>query len=1169
MSRLEEIQPECIVKGIIPGSTVAVVSVKNIGPDILNVFVKDSNGKTDQRLLYRSDEPHIEIIAAGGSPWSFNSDPSLFKVVAEARRIRLAHLFDPMLAVHTSLIEPFPHQITAVYEEMIPRQPLRYLLADDPGAGKTIMAGLLIKELMARGDLEKCLVVCPGNLVEQWQDELDRKFNLPFEIMTNDKYEAARTGNWFTENRLVVCRLDKLSRNEDVQEKLKAVDWDLIICDEAHKMSAGYYGRKIKKTKRYKLGEVLSGITRHFLLMTATPHNGKDIDFQLFLRLLDRDRFEGKLGDGAPVVDTSDLMRRLLKENLLTFEGKPLFPERHAYTVNYTLSDEEAALYEQVTAYVREEFNRAEALINAGRKGTVGFALTILQRRLASSPEAIYQSLKRRKEKLEKRMREEELIQRGELVRRKLDDGLKYLSAEDLEDLEDAPDEEVEDKEEQLVDLASAAQTIEEFKAEIKTLKRLENIANTVRYSGTDRKWDQLSSILQDNSEMFDANGRRRKLIIFTEHRDTLRYLTNKIRGVLGQEEAVVTIQGGMSREQRKNAESRFTQDRDVSVLVATDAAGEGINLQRAHLMVNYDLPWNPNRLEQRFGRIHRIGQTEICYLWNLVAKETREGDVYTRLLEKLAAEKEALGGQVYDVLGRVTFDDKPLRDLLMQAILEGNSPEAREKMYRVVDRSVDHAHIQELLEERAIATNSMDFSQIMKIREEMERADARRLQPHFIASFFLNGFEHLNGTFYERERKRYEITRVPPALIQKDRVLGTRDALLTKYERICFDKGLVTVPGKPLATFVSPGHPLLDVLTYTILEKNQDVLSQGTVLVDENDPSDVIRFMAILEHAVHDARKTDSGSSHVLSRRMQFVEFGKDGSIRSGGYAPYLDYRPLTSEEEALWHNQGACTAVGDDYENHVMEYAATHLVPEHLHEVKTQREKLIDKTMLAVKDRLTQEINHWAHRANWLKEQESVGKINALMNSENARRRAEELTERLEIRMNDLEAGRSIFPGSPVIVGGAAIIPAGLLAQLKGEGEQHALFAKNTKEMELRAMQAVMDAERRLGFVPTDVSALKCGYDIESAIPGTGRLRFIEVKGRVSDAETVTVSRNEILVGLNKPEDFILAVVLVDGDSARVHYLKEPFEHEPDRNVNSINFNLKKLLAKAVEPA
>lgn len=416
MARLEDLQPNASVRGILPNSLVSVVSAQWFGSEALELTYKDPTGKVRNELLYRHDESRLEIVEEG-RPWSLDGPGALFRLVSEAQRIQLAYLFDPVLAVHTSIVEPLPHQITAVYEAMLPRQPLRFLLADDPGAGKTIMAGLLIKELIARGDLQRCLVVCPGSLAEQWQHELWRRFHLAFDILTNDKLEAARTGNWFFENHLIIARLDKLSRDADVQLKLEAPNchWDLVVVDEAHKMSATFFGGEIKYTKRYRLGQLLSGLARHYLLMTATPHNGKEKDFQLFMALLDGDRFEDRFRDGVHAVDVTDLMRRMVKEDLLKFDGTPLFPERIAYTVPYKLSDAEARLYREVTEYVHEEFNRAGALENDKRAGTVGFALTILQRRLASSPEAIYQSLCRRQERLESRLRELELRRRGGL----------------------------------------------------------------------------------------------------------------------------------------------------------------------------------------------------------------------------------------------------------------------------------------------------------------------------------------------------------------------------------------------------------------------------------------------------------------------------------------------------------------------------------------------------------------------------------------------------------------------------------------------------------------------------------------------------------------------------------------------------------------------------------
>ena len=608
MIKLEELQPGAAVRGIIPDAMVVVVSVQWFGSEALELTYKTSTGKVANELLYRHDEPRLELVEQG-RPWGFDGDGALFRLVSEAQRIRLAHLFDPVLAVHTSVVEPLPHQITAVYESMLPRQPLRFLLADDPGAGKTIMAGLFIKELIARGDLQRCLIVCPGSLAEQWQDELYRRFHLPFEILTNDKLEAVRTGNWFLETNLVIARLDKLSRNEDVQQKLQAPDarWDLVVCDEAHKMSATVFGGEIKYTKRYRLGQLLSTLTRHFLLMTATPHNGKEADFQLFMALLDGDRFEGRFRDGVHVADVSDLMRRMVKENLLKFDGTPLFPERIAYTVPYKLSEAEAHLYKAVTEYVRDEFNRAEALENDKRAGTVGFALTILQRRLASSPEATFQSLRRRRERLESRLRELEVLQRGGRTAPVVAPAFPALDVEDVEDLEDAPDNEVEAAEEEILDQATAARSMAELKIEIETLKGLASLALAVRHSGTDTKWRELASLLgaifttaavEDRTATASlpkheggvpppTPSPHQKLVVFTEHRDTLNYLEARITALLGRKEAVVIIHGAMGREERLKAQESFKHDPEVQVLLATDAAGEGINLQRAHLMVN------------------------------------------------------------------------------------------------------------------------------------------------------------------------------------------------------------------------------------------------------------------------------------------------------------------------------------------------------------------------------------------------------------------------------------------------------------------------------------------------------------------------------------------------------------------------------------------------------
>ena len=1160
MARLEDITAGCMVQGIHPNESVSVVSTKWYGTASMEVFYKTNQGNTGSQIVYRDDEPSLTLLEKS-LPWSFDVDGNQLRLVSEAYRIHLAHLFDPYLAVHTSAIEPLPHQISAVYEEMLPRLPLRYVLADDPGAGKTIMTGLLLKELIIRGDLKRCMIVSPGNLAEQWQDELYQKFHLRFEILTNDRMEASVTGNIFNEVNFCIARLDKLSRNQELQDKLRATDWDLIVCDEAHKMSATMWGGEIKYTKRYQLGRMLSGITRHFLLLTATPHNGKEEDFQLFMSLVDPDRFEGACRTSNQSIDVSDVMRRLVKEDLLKFDGTPLFPERIAYTVNYDLSPMEAQLYAAVTAYVQEEFNRADHL-DGSHRSSVGFALTILQRRLASSPEAIYQSLHRRRERLEARLAEEKLGKRA------ADMPWQFNIPEDQDDMDDLPAGELEEKEETVADQASAATTISELQAEIDILRNLEAMANQVRTSGTDRKWDELSSILQDNDLMKDADGNREKLIIFTEHRDTLNYLAQKIRTLFGRDEMVVTIHGGMLRDDRRKVETLFKQDKDVRILIATDAAGEGINLQRAHLMVNYDLPWNPNRLEQRFGRIHRIGQTEVCHLWNLVSKETREGAVYQRLFEKLEEERTALGGKVFDILGKVSFENKSLRDLLIEAIRYGNSPETRAKLYQVVDKSMNRDALRNLLEERALTEDTMDVHKVMAIREEMERMEAHKLQPHFIEAFFLEAFRSLGGSIRKREEGRYEIINVPYRVRSRDQIIGFGIPVAARYERVCFDKQYCNVQGQPIADQLCPGHPLMEAVIDLIREQNANVLKRGSILIDENDPSENARLLFYIENAIQDGHILPDGSRRVISKTLQFVEMDEYGKARSAGYAPYLDYRPADENEQSAIHAFAQTQAwLTSGVEDRALEYAIANIVPGYYQKVRAHKQKMADKVAKAVKDRLTCEIQYWDMRAIDLKEKEAAGKPNAKLNSVNAQRRADELQARMQKRLAELEQEKKVSPKPPVIAGGALIIPMGLRNRLLGIPNAGSLFGKDRAAIEQAAMNAVLRRESERGFAPRDVSSRNVGYDIESTIPVPQRhggpcLRFIEVKGRQKGSTTVTVTRNEILTALNKPDEFILAIVEVDGSQTHTLYLRRPFRSAPDTGACSVNYAIADLM-------
>jgi SNF2 family DNA or RNA helicase len=1162
MARLEELTKGALVRGVLGDRPVKVVDVAWHGSSAVTLtYTDDATGRPDQELLYREDESRL-VVDHAGRAWSMDGDGGLFRLVSEAKRISLAYLFDPFLAVQTSNLDPLPHQIDAVYGQMLPRQPLRYLLADDPGAGKTIMAGLFCKELMVRGDVERCLVIAPGSLVEQWQDELWQRFGLAFDILTRDMIEAARSGNPFAERPLLIARLDHLARNEDLGSKLAATDWDLVIVDEAHKMSAHYTGGEVKETKRYKLGRLAGSVGRHLLLMTATPHAGIEEDFQLFLALLDSDRFEGRPRDGVHSVDVSDLMRRVVKEKLLKFNGTRLFPERRAYTAIYPLSEHETLLYKRVTEYVQEEMNRADRLRAAGegRRGlVVGFALTTLQRRLASSPEAICQSLSRRRKRLEKRVAEERIRRRGAEVAAAL--GAPRIPGAfhgaDEFDADDLLDGELEELEEELVDEASAARTIAELEHEIATLADLEDLARQLRSSGQDRKWEELASLLQRTPEMFNVRGDRRKLIIFSEHRDTLNYLVAKLGELLQSAGAVVAIHGGMPREERRKVQEAFIQDKKVLVLVATDAAGEGVNLQRAHLMINYDLPWNPNRIEQRFGRVHRIGQTEVCHLWNLVAEDTREGQVFRRLFEKLDEQRKALGDQVFDVLGEA-FRGKSLRDMLIEAVRYGEQPERRRYLTTVVDQTVGD-RLREVVHERALVSDVMTGADVERIRDEMERAEARRLQPQFVRSFFLTAFTHLGGSVREREDGRFEITNVPVEVRRRDRQIGIGAALLRRYERVTFDKHLITVEGRPQAEYLTPGHPLLDSTIDLIIERYDSLLRQGAVLVDDNDLGSTPRVLVYLQHAVVDSRTDSAGNRRVISNRFEFVDLDPGGHTQPAGWAPYLDLRPATPGELTLAEAVIDARWVRSDLEDAAVSYGVE-LGRHHLEEVRRRTLDRVNRTVDAVKARLESEIRYWDHRACQLRERELAGKLPASgMNSARARQRADDLQGRFRRRLDELDAERQLSSVPPVVTGGALVIPAGLLETLRGSDvDQIATYARDRSATERAAVDAVLAIERALGRGPTEMPPNNKGFDIESR-DAAGNLLFIEVKGRAAGAETFMVTRSEVAVGRNKPGQHILALAEVAA-AARpvVRYLRRAFEEVSDLPFGTVAVNL-----------
>ncbi|WCC80378.1 helicase-related protein [Cutibacterium equinum] len=1174
---LAKLRPGQRIRGLVPRQTITLIAIDPIDSGLIEVSYRDDSGRNSACVVTDADVVRFEIVGDDSAP-AFDADPDEFRLAAEALRIKYAARYDPMVAVNSSDVDPLPHQIRAVYEELLPRIPLRFLLADDPGAGKTIMAGLYVKELILRSDCDRALIVAPGGLVEQWREELLQKFNLRFEVFSRQMADDAQGRNLFAEHPFLIARMDQLSRSEDLVEQLGEVTWDVAVVDEAHRMSAHYssWAGEVDETKRFKLGRLLSETAHNFLLMTATPHAGKEEDFQLFLSLLDRDRFEGQYRQGVHRSDTKGLMRRMVKEDLLTFEGKPLFPERRAYTVEYELSPAERELYELVTDYVRTEMGRAERIAQAGDKkrgNNVGFALTVLQRRLASSPEAILRSLERRRQRLDAKLRDMQRITddarfdasvssyvddrpAGKVTFDFGSDALPAFSVDDFEDFDEETTEEeraqFEQQADQVVDLATAAQTIPELQAEIASLDDLITVARRVRLQDDDRKWVQLRTILDKQLLTHDGSGDTRKIVIFTEHRDTLDYLQAKITAQFGRADSVVTIHGGTRREDRKLARERFTHNPDTVVLLATDAAGEGLNLQRAHLMVNYDLPWNPNRIEQRFGRIHRIGQREVCHLWNMVAKDTREGDVFTRLLAKINQMSEAYNGNLFNVLGDAdAFQERSLRDLLIEAIRYGDQPQVKAKLDQTIDAGVSRG-LDEMLAERALHPEMFSAFDLDEVRARMEKARERRLQPGYIAAFFIPAFERLGGRIRKREQGRYKITRVPARVIDVARRRNRWAPLAEQYERITFEPSRMHPDGLADASLIAPGHPLLDAVIEATVDDLGPTLQRGTVLVDRrHEQSDAPMLMFSVEQRI----KNTAADADTVSHHFDYPLLEQDGTVTVSAAPPYLDYdRPEPQEIEAIIEIVGN-EWVRRNHEKSVRAWAYREGLQPRMDEIKTRLNAETARTRAQVKDRLLAEINHWDQEYNRLEALERAGTVGRLR-SETALARARELEGRLAQRLAQLDEATHLVAVPALIRAAALVIPSALLAT-GAESEARAV-ARQTEEVERRAVDAVLAAERELGREPVEMPRNNPGYDIRST-DDQGFVHYIEVKGRIEGSDTFTITTNEITFAQTQGDRHRLALVEVSADGPQrdeLRYVSDAFTHlEPSATTRSYN--------------
>jgi len=726
---IDRIEPGSIIVDPRWPEPVEVILIEPMGEHIRLVGVTQYSRHHVDQLLPKDE---FQALKAARSRIDFGADPRHAFLALEGIRYRFASLYDPLLAVNTSKIDPLPHQIEAVYGYILDLPRIRFLIADDPGAGKTIMAGLVIKELKLRGLVKRILIVVPGHLRDQWRRELKDRFEEIFTVVDRGSMDALYGENVWTREMQIITSLD-FAKQDDILPSLAASHFDFVIVDEAHKMAAYRYGNKVSKTSRYKLGEALSDCADHLLFLTATPHRGDPENFRLFLDLLVAGMFATPemLQESIRERDNPFFIRRV-KEDLKDFDGKPLFLPRHVRTRAYDLgveSPKEKDLYNQLSRYVKEQYNKA---LSVDKRRNVAFALVILQRRLASSVYALHQSLQRRKKRLEEM--------------KALAEGPRPVPVtSDWEAVEDMSEEE-RWKQEEIWETLSVARNRQELESEIYTLEDLIAQAKVIIDEGDEAKLREFKKALDELGEQFPGE----KVLIFTESRDTLDYLERRMRSWGF---SVCTIHGGMRLDERIQAEATFKNEGQI--MVATEAAGEGINLQFCHLMMNYDLPWNPNRLEQRMGRIHRYGQTKEVYIFNLVAADTREGRVMKRLFEKLDEIREALGSdkvfdvKVFDVVGDV-LEGKDLAQLMVEAAADARNID---EILADLEIHVDEAYLNRVREKlgESLATRYIDYT---RMREMADLARENRLIPEYTEAFFKKAFEVAGGKWHVPGRK-------------------------------------------------------------------------------------------------------------------------------------------------------------------------------------------------------------------------------------------------------------------------------------------------------------------------------------------------------------------------------------------------------------------------------
>jgi len=1084
-----------IIKGSFWNEPVKVEKVKEVD-DFIHIIGFTIHSKQHvNRIITSADLNNISVVNVA-IDFSANSDDTFYAI--EAIRLKYASLFDPLLAMNVSRVDPLPFQIEAVYGYVLKQPLIRFLLADDPGAGKTVMAGLILKELKLRRLVKRILIVVPGHLKDQWRRELKEKFDEKFTLVDRNSFNAVYGENPWEKNVQVITSVD-FAKQEQIQVTLGSVHWDLVIVDESHKLAAYKYGDRVTKTQRYKLGEILSKTSNHLIFLTATPHKGDPENFRLFLDLLVSGFFANQkmVEESLKNKDNPHFIRRL-KEDLKDFEGKPIFTRRFPKTIKFHLSEKEKELYNEVTRYVIQQYNKAIQVAENKRRN-VAFALVILQRRMASSTYSLLKSLERRKRRLQK-------ILKGETLQKGI-----FIDYENIEDFEENERWQMEEEWESL----TVAKNPRELELEIETLTRLIVRAQDVINAEEEVKLRELKKAVEEGFRKVKEMNGNPKILIFTESKDTLEYLVNKIK-TWGYK--INFIHGGMKMEERIKAEKIFRDETEI--LIATEAAGEGINLQFCHIMINYDLPWNPNRLEQRMGRIHRYGQQKDVYIFNLVANDTREGKVLAKMLDKLDEIRNSLGSdRVFDIIGDI-FEGKNLYQLLIEAATKAKN---MDEILSELDVIPDHQYIfriKEVLGE-SLATRFIDYT---RIKEMTEQAKEYRLIPEYVEEFFKKAFVKAGGKikkikngFVFIESIPYEIKQIAGNIDFKNRY----GILMKKYPKATFDKNIAFK--NPDCEFISFGHPLFEALLTWVVEKYREELHKGAIFIDPAGKMNGYLWFYIGE--------VQDGKGEVAGRKILAI-FEDENTQRLLNPSILWDISPFN----------GVVSDAGTVPEENKLLSFAINAVEQYKNEIAEERKRQAEVKRKYGLESLRYLIGKLDAELAELYERQAQGEKVELpiRNKEERKKHYEEARKKLE---NEIQQEQSLSISMPELLTVIRVVP-GKTEMAEDEG------------IEIIGMKMAFEYERQHGRKPEDVSRENLGFDIRSKGKEKNETRYIEVKARAGIGD-VALTPNEWFKARRFKEQYWLYVVANAATNPVLYIINNPAENlKPLEKVEVVRF-------------